>query len=440
MGRGGGAGMRFIYSFLVFLASLAVLPISLILDPPGPEGPGWKQRLGRLPELPGRGGRKLWVHAVSVGEVQLARKLLEELEAAQPGLEVLLTSTTPAGRKLAQKLASPSLRVAAFPLDLPFCAAAALGRVRPDALILIETEIWPNLIRACAPREVKVLIANGRISERTFPRYRLFARALRPVLGKVDRFLMRSEEDARRIAALGAPAGRVEVTGDLKWDLPVPEKPAAALRRELGLDPDSPVFVAGSTFKGEESAVLEAFSVLRAEFPTLQLILAPRHPARFEEVARALQRRGILFRRRSAVAASGGAAGPGEGAVAVLLLDTVGELRRAYGAGTVCFVGGSLVKRGGQNVLEPAAAGRPMIFGPRTENFAEAAQALLTAGAGFRIESRQGLLPAVRDLLRNSARREEAGRRGAALVAANRGAAQRTARRILDLLKEPESA
>ncbi len=502
-GRGGGAGMQFIYSFLVFLASLAVLPISLILDPPGPDGPAWKQRLGRLPELPGRGGRRLWIQAVSVGEVQLARKLLEELQAAQPGLEVLLTSTTPAGRKLAQKLASADVRVAAFPLDLPFCAAEALDRVRPEALVLVETEIWPNLIRACARKKVKVAIANGRISERTFPRYRFFARALWPVLAKVDRFLMRSDEDARRITALGAPAKQVQVTGDLKWDLPVTEAPAAALRRDLGLDPGAPVFVAGSTFKGEESAVLEAYAALRAEFPTLQMILAPRHPARFAEVARALERRGIPFLRRSTMpGAPGGTAPvaaapqasstppePAEGAIAtgvlagsdigeapvilgerlgdlptgetseqtmvvqpaiprrhpegaagVLLLDTVGELRRAYGAGTICFVGGSLVKRGGQNLLEPAAAGRPVIFGPRTENFAEAAKALLASGAGFRIESRQELLPAARDLLRNSARCEEAGARGAALVAANRGAAKRTALRILELLEEPKSA
>ncbi|HEU5180635.1 MAG TPA: 3-deoxy-D-manno-octulosonic acid transferase [Candidatus Polarisedimenticolia bacterium] len=479
--------MRFIYSFLVFLASLAVLPISLILDPPGPDGRAWKQRLGRLPALPGRGGRRLWIQAVSVGEVQLARKLLEELQSAQPGVEVLLTSTTPAGRKLAQKLASPDVRVAAFPLDLPFCAAGALDRVRPDVLVLVETEIWPNLIRACARKKVKVAIANGRISERTFPRYRFFSRALRPVLQKVDRFLMRSDEDARRITALGAPVQQVQVTGDLKWDLPVTEAPAAALRRDLGLDLDAPVFVAGSTFKGEESAVLEAYSALRAEFPTLQLILAPRHPARFEEVARALQQRGIPFRRRSTMPGAAGSPavepaqpfpaplearplagvnigerlgdlptggsseqtlvvqhavpklGPGA-AVAVLLLDTVGDLRRAYGAGTICFVGGSLVKRGGQNLLEPAAAGRPVIFGPRTENFAEAAKTLLAAGAGFRIESREGLLTAARDLLRNSARCEEAGARGAALVAANRGAAKRTALRILELLEEPESA
>jgi len=429
--------MRYIYSFLVFLASLALLPISLILDPPGTDGRGaWRQRLGRLPSLPGRGGKRLWIQAVSVGEVQLARKLLEELQTADPRLEVMLTSTTPAGRKLAQKLASPQLAVAAFPLDLPFCAAEALRRVRPDAVVLVETEIWPNLIRACAGGKVRVAIANGRISERTFPRYRFFAGALRPILEKVSRFLMRSEEDARRIVSLGGAAQRVEVTGDLKWDLPVTQAPAAALRQELGLDPDAPVLVAGSTFKGEESAVLEAYGALRQEFPSLQLILAPRHPARFEEVARALERRGMAFLRRSAATGSSSATGT----ASVLLLDTVGELRRAYGAGTVCFVGGSLVKRGGQNLLEPAAAGRPMIFGPRTENFAEAAKALLAAGAGFRIESREELLPAVRDLLSHSVRCAEAGARGAALVAANRGAARRTAQRILEMLEEPAPA
>lgn len=242
---------------------------------------------------------------------------------------------------------------------------------------------------------------------------------------------MRSEEDARRIIALGAAAEKVEVTGDLKWDLPAPDAPASALRRELGLDPEAPVLVAGSTFEGEEAAALEAWVALRAEFPSLALVLAPRHPARFEEVAGLLAARGIEFFRRSGKRERGRSP--------VLLLDTVGELRRAYGAGTVCFVGGSLGSRGGQNLLEPAAAGRPVLFGPRTENFAEAAEALLLSGAGFRVDSAQGLHAAVRDFLRHPERCEEAGRRGAALVAARRGAAARTAGRILALL-EPREA
>ena len=418
--------MLFIYTFLVLLASLLYVPLSLILETASPEfRGGWKERLGFVPRLPDTPGPRLWIHAVSVGEVQLARQLLLELRSRRGDLEVLLTCTTLAGRKLARSAALPRTCVSALPLDLPGCARRALRRSRPALVILMETEIWPNLIRQSARGNVPLIIANGRISPRSFPRYRLFTSALGSILRDVRHFLMQSEEDAGRIRALGAPSARTEVTGNLKWDLPTPEGTAETIRRELGLPTQAPVLVAGSTFEGEEEAVLDAWSSLRGEFPSLCLVLAPRHPRRFERVAGLLTRRGIPHARRSAKPA-----GTGE----VLLLDTVGELRRAYAAGTLCFVGGSLVRRGGQNLLEPAAAGRPVLFGPRTENFAEAARALLEAGAGWRIDSGGELAAAVLKLLRNPAACDEAGRRGLALVAANRGATRRTAERILAFL------
>ncbi|HEV8376891.1 MAG TPA: glycosyltransferase N-terminal domain-containing protein, partial [Candidatus Polarisedimenticolia bacterium] len=370
--------MLIIYTFLVLLVSLAVIPLTLLLDMGSSElRGGWKQRAGFVPRLPVSSAPRIWIHAVSVGEVQLARQLLGELRSLRPDLEALLTSTTQAGRKLAHGAGLPATWVSAFPVDLPFCMSRALSRGRPNLLVLMETEIWPNLIRRCAWQGIGVVMANGRISPRSLPRYRLLGPALARLLGDVDRFLMQSEDDARRIESLRAPRDRIEVTGNLKWDLPAPGSPAV-VRQEMGLEPEAPVIVAGSTFEGEEEVVLGCWESLRAEFPGLALVLAPRHPRRFEAVAALLERRRVSFRRRSR---------PAGGAAPVLLLDTVGELRRAYATGTICFVGGSLVSRGGQNLMEPAAAGRPVIFGPRTENFALAAEALIRSGGGFRIGS-----------------------------------------------------
>lgn len=423
--------MHFIYSFLVLLASLVLIPISFILDSAqGETRQGWKERLGLVPRLPDSPVPRVWIHAVSVGEVQLARQLLAELFSRRQEMEVLLSSTTAAGRKFAIDARLARTRVCALPHDLPCFTRSALRRVRPDLLVLMETEIWPNLIRECARHRIPVLIANGRISARSFPRYRRLGSFLAGVLAEVERFLMQSEGDAGRIRALGAPGERTEVTGNLKWDLPAPEASAAALRREFGLPPDAPVLVAGSTFEGEEAAVVDAWEALRKEFPTLCLVLAPRHPRRFERVSRLLASRGIPHARRSR---------PTGGESGVLLLDTLGDLRRAYAAGTLCFVGGSLMSRGGQNLLEPAAAGRPVLFGPRTENFAEAARVLLESGAGFRVDSGSALHPVALRLLRDPTACETAGRRGLALVEANRGATRKTAERILSFLPSSSS-
>jgi 3-deoxy-D-manno-octulosonic-acid transferase len=247
-----------------------------------------------------------------------------------------------------------------------------------------------------------------------------------PALGRIDLFCMQSREDAERIRLLGAPAERIQVTGNIKWDFSGPELPAGELRREFGLPEGVPVLIAGSTSEGEEEVVLEAWSEVRSEVPDLLLVLAPRHPHRFEEVARLLGARGISFTRRS---------GRPRNASPLLLLDTLGELRKVYAAGTLCFVGGSLVPRGGQNLMEPAAAGRPVLFGPRTENFEEAARLLLKTGGGYRVTDGASLASTVSRLLRDPATRERAGEKARDLVTRNRGAASRTAAMIGDVLR-----
>ena len=422
--------MLWLYSVLLGLAALAAAPVALFLSLRDPDlRRHWGERLGGAPPFPEGSPSPVWIQAVSVGEVQVARRILEELRKIQPGIPVLLSSTTPAGRRLSARSVPDGSRACFFPLDLPATIRRCLGRVRPRALVLVETEIWPNLLRECSRYGVPVILAHGRISDRSFPRYRRIRALVAPALEKMDLCCMQSQEDAGRILSLGARPGRIRVTGNMKWDLPAPGATAGEVRRDLGLPEESPVLVAGSTAEGEDEVVLKAWSALLDDFPDLRLVLAPRHPQRFEKVARLLAALGIPFARRS-----GGPAGSSP----VLLLDSVGELRRVYGAGTVCFVGGSLGSRGGQNLMEPAAMGRPVLFGPRTENFADAARSLLEAGAGFRISDGDSLAAAARRPLSDSAALEEAGKRGRELVSRNRGAAERTAGMIVRILQTPE--
>jgi len=417
----------YVYSTLVVLAAAIAFPLALLVSVREPALlRDWQERLGYLPPWPSHSPAPVWIQAVSVGEVQVARQLIPELQSLLPARPFLMTTTTHAGRRLARAVLPPGASVHFFPVDLPGVGARTLARIRPKVLLLIETEIWPNLLRSCAAAGVPVILANGRISDRTYPRYRLVRSLLRRVLSGVGLFCMQSERDAERILFLGAPEERIQITGNLKWDLDMAGPPPGAVRRDLGIPEDSPVLVAGSTAAGEEEIVVAAWQRLRARHPDLRLILAPRHPERFGSVADLLERRQIPFTRRTQ-GNSGTQAG-------VLLLDTLGELRWVYRAGTVCFVGGSLRTRGGQNLMEPAAAGRPVLFGRRTENFSDAALSLLEAGAGFRVDDGPSLETTVLRLLAQPDSSREAGARGRNIVKAHSGAARRTAEAIASFL------
>ncbi len=423
--------MFWLYSTLVHLAALAALPVVLLKSLREPDlRRHLGERLGGSPAFPGASPSPLWFQAVSVGEVQVARRILEEIFTLLPEAPILLSSTTPAGRRLAARSVREGWRACFFPLDAAWAVRRSLRRVRPGALVLVETELWPSLLRECSRARIPAIVANGRISPRSFPRYRLARTLIAPALARVSLFCMQSEEDAERIRLLGAPRDRIEVCGNVKWDLPEPPADSGAIRRELGFPAEAPVLVAGSTSEGEEEAVLEAWAILRPDFPALRLILAPRHPHRFDRVANLLSGRRIPFGRRSLGMAED---------QPVLLLDTVGELSRIYAAGTVCFVGGSLVPRGGQNLMEPAAAGRPVLFGPGTENFREAARLLLSTGGGFRVADSASLAAGIRPLLSDPAAADRAGRSARRLVEKNRGAARRTAERIAGMLRRREA-
>ncbi|HEX7630413.1 MAG TPA: 3-deoxy-D-manno-octulosonic acid transferase [Candidatus Methylomirabilis sp.] len=382
---------------------------------------GIRERLGAV--APWEGAQTpIWLHAVSVGEVMAALPLARALRARRPEIPLLVSTTTETGRAVAEQRL-PAARFVFFPLDFGWTVRRALGRLRPRLVLLTETELWPNFLSTCAVRGIPVVVINGRLSPRSFPRYRLVRWWFGRVLRNVRLFCMQSSQDAERIVALGAPADRVRVTGNLKYDFPSFDEAVdvAALRRSLGLPAGRRLVVAGSTHRGEEDAMLEAFRTAANSRPDLCLLIAPRHPERLEEVERLVARAGLACVRRSRAEAQP----PEEGGA--ILLDTIGELARLYAAASVVFIGGSLIPHGGQNILEPAAHSRPVIHGPHMANFAEMRDRFRDAGAAIQVEDAAGLFRALEVLLDDSLEAERMGKAGRGIVAAHRGATQRTA-------------
>ncbi len=429
--------MYFLYSLLLGAALLLLSPYFLLKGlRQNKYLHNLRQRLGRLPDAvrqpapcssaPGA----VWLHAVSVGEALAVAPLLKELRQRLPGRKLLVSTTTRTGQEVAaQRLDCDATFY--FPLDFAFACRRALEGVKPALVVIAETEIWPNFLRQARRRGARVVFVNGRISDRSFGRYRRFRFFVRRALANVDLFLMQSQEDARRLRELGAPAERVAVGGNLKFDLPQPARPAFLEELER-VAQRAPIVVAGSTLAGEEQKILDALRVC-TEMDGRQavLLLAPRHPERFEEVARLLAERGLRFIRRSRWSAI-------DGRPDVVLLDTLGELAGAYAAATVAFVGGSLVPAGGHNPIEPALWGKPVIFGPSMENFRDVARALLEAKAAYRVSSSDELGILLAALLADPVACRRAGEAARQMVERERGAAARAAARIAELLAESQ--
>src|SRR4051812_10473232 len=323
------------------------------------------QRVGYLPvSFNLDGDESIWVHAVSVGEVLAARPLISELRKRYPGLNLFLSTTTLSGPQLARRSVSDVDGVFYLPFDWTFTVRRTLTLVKPRLFVMVETEIWPSLLRECRRRGIKTIVVNGRISYRSFPRYRLIRPFFRRVLADVDRFCVQGEETARRLVELGAAAERIAVTGSLKFDslhtAPTPGRGPERILRFFRLSPNRPVLIAGSTLRGEEEIVIRAFNRFRSTpaGANALLIIAARHPERFDEVERMCRQEGLSTLRRSALPID---AEPRADAV---ILDTIGELAQLYQVATAVFVGGSLVAAGGHNILEPAVHGKPIVFGP----------------------------------------------------------------------------
>jgi 3-deoxy-D-manno-octulosonic-acid transferase len=365
-----------------------------------------------------------------VGEVLAARVLVEPLKARLPGHRVFVSTTTLTGNAVAREAVRGADGLFFAPFDFRRPVRRTLDRLDPVLLVLVETEIWPNLIHLARERGTRIAVVNGRISPRSFPRYRLARPLLRHVLAEVDLFLMQADAHRARMLEMGAPPDRVHVSGNLKYDaLRVPEAPPA-LRRALGQEGADalPLWVAGSTVEGEEQAVLEAFAGLRRAHPAARLLIAPRHPERFAVVADLVTRAGLACARRTAL--PGGMWTGGD----VLVLDTLGELAQVYPLATVVFVGGSLADAGGHNVLEPAVAGKAVIVGPHMQNFREIAAEFLAEDALVQVRDARGLADAVARLFADPAGRDALGARAQAIVARNRGALARTVDALAGLL------
>ena len=398
------------------------------------------QRLGYLPISFNLDDKEsIWIHAVSVGEVLTARALLPALRERYPKLRLFLSTTTMTGQQIARNNLQYVDEVFYFPFDLGFIVNRTLQLVRPRLFIMMETEIWPNQLRACHLAGVKTMLVNGRISSRSYPRYRLARPFFRRVLRHVDRFCMQSEESARRVVDIGAERDRVTVTGSLKFDsleIPgsSPDRGRNRVLRYFRISPDRPVVIAASTLKGEEEAVLDAFQRIRATMTSALLIIAPRKPQRFEDAERLARRAGWNVARRSELRVDA------EPRCDVVVLDTIGELAQLYQVATVVFVGGSLVDSGGHNILEPAVFGKPIVFGPYMQNFAEIAQTFLENGAAIQVRTGRELEPALVELLGDPVRRARLGAAARALVEANRGARVKTLAAIAQLLPPDDPA
>jgi 3-deoxy-D-manno-octulosonic-acid transferase len=397
-----------------------------------------RQRLGGLPVPFNLDAEpSIWVHAVSVGEVLAARPLVDELHSRYPGFRLFISTTTVAGQQIARRQLPQADAVFYFPLDFTWVVRRVFDRVRPRLLVLMEGEIWPNVLREARRRGVRAIIVNGRVSARSFPRYRLLAPLMRRVLADIDAFCMQSDEAARRITLMGADPARVMVTGSLKFDavqLPAPAaqgRPRDRVLRFFRVPPQRPVIVAGSTMPGEERPVLLAFRRIKTSQPQALLVLAPRHADRFTEVMHVARGEGFSTVRRTELPIDT------DPRADVVVLDTIGELAHIYQIATVAFVGGSLVPTGGHNILEPAVHGRPVVFGPSMSNFAEIAELFLAHGAAVQVHSAHELEETLITLMSDSVRRAGLGAAARALVDANRGASDRTLDVLTRLLPRP---
>ncbi len=424
--------MFFLYNLILDLFVILALPFFLVkLVTTKKYRKGLMQRLGVHPEgeiARIQGMQPIWVHAVSVGETVAAVPLVRALRRRYPEKKILMTTVTATGNQIARSQIKEADAVLFFPFDLNPVVKRVIRRIGPSLFILIETEIWPNCIRTMHEMQVPVLVVNGRISSASYRGYLGIRFLMRKVLGMISTFSMQTEEDVRRIIDLGAPEPRVRRTGNIKFDrqaVPLSVEEKRSLRRDYLLPEQGEILIAGSTHRGEDLPLIDTYIQLRKEFPDLLFVVAPRHPERADEVASLLRDEGLPYQKRSR---------PEQGKT-VLLLDTVGDLSRLYGAGTVSFVGGSLVPSGGQNILEPAVYGVPVVFGPHMENFPEISTVIRQRGGGLQVRGPEELIQVLGDLFRDPEKRRRIGEAGMRIIRENQGALEKTLNLVAEFLK-----
>ena len=427
---------HFAYNFLASGLSLIVLPAIWCHEKRDPERrAALAQRLGYdlqhlEPAIPGR--PRIWIHAVSVGEVKAAEAIVSALDIPSTKASILLTTTTMTGQRYACRQFDGRATVRYAPVDLWGATRRFLCTHRPDLLVCMETEIWPNWIAQAHRAGIKTVFINGRISERSIRSYMKIRWLMKPVLEKVDAFSMISEADARRIISLGAPAHRVQINGNAKMDAPDLNRDDAViqdLKRLYAVDENTPVFIAGSIRGAEADMLMAVYERLATQIPSLVFILAPRHINKSSRIAEIARANGIEWQYRT------GLGKPGAGRSApMVILDTIGELRDVYSIASVVFCGASLVPLGGQNVLEAAVWAKPVLFGPSMEDFEEARALLETFGGGIGVRDEMELADRALYLLKHPAEARRLGRLAKRAVLSNRGAALRHARVVAELL------
>ena len=373
-------------------------------------------------------GGRIWVHAVSVGEIFVALRFMQELRLRRPGAKFILSTTTSTGYGIAAKeVAAPDVLIY-LPVDFPFIMKRALSIIRPKALVLVECELWPNLIRLARRGGIPVILINGRISDHSYGGYRKLRVFTRPLLAQVDLLCVQSDDDWQKLCGLGADPARLKVVGSVKYDMTPSngdgEEKARAVLEAAGIHRDRLVLLGGSTWAGEEEALLDAYRELRTAFNNLVLVLVPRHAERSDKVMSVIAARGLTVVRRTEF--EFGASTPPD----VLLVDTTGELRSFYACADVIFVGKSLTEHGGQNIIEPALCGKPIIVGPNMENFTVVTKDFLAAGALLQVRDAADLLDAIRALLSDPLKRASLGEKAQRLVREKAGVIRKT----LDLI------
>ncbi|MFH0826382.1 MAG: 3-deoxy-D-manno-octulosonic acid transferase [Candidatus Omnitrophota bacterium] len=423
-----GVYMFIVYDLIFLLVGIFFLPVYFFRRK---FHSGFLARLGFLPKE-SRFDRPIWIHAVSVGEVNAISALLQELRKANPGKQIVISTVTATGNRMAQAIAQGKDFVTYLPLDLGFAVKSAIDRINPSLFIIVETEIWPNLLTYLHRKRIPVITVNGRISDRSFKGYLSLKFLLKPILAKVALFCMQSELDAKRLKRLGVSQEKIQVTGNMKFDakIELEKKEKKDTQAELGLGPKDKLLVAGSTHRGEEEIVLAAYRQLLREFPHLKLLIAPRHIERSQDIEKIVSRFGFhgIFVSSRPRECHSCAVTP------VFILDKLGELISFYSIADIVFVGGSLIKKGGHNILEPAFLSKPILFGPHMFNFRDIEDLFLADQAALMVQDEEELRAHVARLLNEPFLATELSQRGQRIIAGNRGATLKNLQFIKKLL------
>jgi 3-deoxy-D-manno-octulosonic-acid transferase len=431
-----------LYNIVLFIAACLAVPFYLLkMALTGKYRRSLGAKFGMMGEdlfLKMKGAPRIWIHAVSVGEVTAAAPIVAALRTELPKACIVLSTSTETGQDMARSLVTEATAIIYYPLDIPFVVRKVIKRVNPDVFVMTETELWPNFLHTCKERKIKAIMVNGRISPRSFRRYRLSRFFWKRVLAFVDRVGVISDVDGERILSLGLSPERLEVMGNAKYD-GLAAKVSPALEEEiamrLNITREEHVFVAGSTHEGEESIVLDVYRRLLLDYPAMKLILIPRHVERGAAVREIVTRSGFA----DVITLSAINGGQGRTGERIIVVDVIGELFKIYSLATVVFCGGSLVPRGGQNILEPAAWGKVVFHGPSMEDFLSEKNILAGIGADITVTSGKELLAGIRTMLSQPALLREKGEAARIAIIANRGAAKRYARLIIESLRNPHS-